>query len=121
MLTTLRSAAIATAFSLTALALAAPAFAAADASQAVLAAPVARPVSLIIDGRQWTCADTKCFAPASDVAESQPIGRECMRAAAQLGAFASYQTGSKTLSAEKLAACNGAAPAKLETTIADKH
>ena len=39
-------------------------------------------------------------------AESQPLPRECNRAARELGAFASYQTGSRALTAPELAKCN---------------
>ena len=72
---------------------------------------VAPPVAVhrVIDGRAWDCADMSCTARAAADAESQPVPRECNRAARELGAFAAYQTGGRTLSAPELAKCNAGA------------
>lgn len=64
------------------------------------------PVHRVIDGRAWDCADANCTARAAADAESQPVPRECNRAARELGAFASYQTGPRALTAPELAKCN---------------
>jgi hypothetical protein len=72
-----------------------------------IAPPVA--VHRIIDGRAWDCVDMSCTARAAADAESQPVPRECNRAARELGAFAAYETGSRTLTAPELAKCNAGA------------
>ena len=50
-----------------------------------------------------------CTASAASDAESQPVPRECNRAARELGAFAAYQTGTRTLTTPELAKCNAGA------------
>jgi hypothetical protein len=72
------------------------------------AAPPA-PIHRIIDGRAWDCADMSCTASAASDAQSQPVPRECNRAARELGPFAAYQTGGRTLTAPELAKCNAGA------------
>jgi hypothetical protein len=79
------------------------------ATQATLQVAPPAPVHRIIDGRAWDCADTTCVAHAAADAESQPTPRECNRAARELGAFVSYQTGPRTLTDSELAKCNAGA------------
>ncbi len=67
------------------------------------------PVHRVIDGRAWDCTNMACTAGAASDAQSQPVPRECNRAARELGAFASYQTGSRTLTEPELAKCNAGA------------
>ena len=54
---------------------AAPAALAADAGAtvAVLAAPFAQPVKVVIDGRTWKCDTVNCTAAASDFASGAPF------------------------------------------------
>jgi hypothetical protein len=79
------------------------------ATVATLAVAPPVPVHRVIDGRAWDCADMTCTASAAADAESQPVPRECNRAARELGAFAAYQTGSRALTAPELAKCNSGA------------
>lgn len=72
-----------------------------------IAPPV--PVHRVIDGRAWDCASMACTARAAADAQSQPLPRECNRAARELGAFAAYQTGSRALTETELAKCNAGA------------
>ena len=79
------------------------------ASMARLAIPVVQPVEKLIDGRDWSCAGDVCVAGRQDTADSQPLWMECSHAAAELGAFTDYRTGSDTLAAAKLLRCNAQA------------
>ncbi len=89
---------------------AAPAFAAEPGvTEATLSIAPPIPVHRVIDGRAWDCKDAACTASAASDAESQPIARECNRAARELGAFAAYQTGRRALTAAELAKCNSGA------------
>ena len=72
----------------------------------MLATPLTRPSDPVIDGRIWHCEATVCLAAPQSSARSQPLNRECERAAKVIGAFASYQTGPEMLDGEKLATCN---------------
>ena len=97
--------------SLTAFALAgslafAPAAFAAERAEATLATPVPAPVEKIVDGRIWRCEGSTCVG-GSGFARSQPIARECARAAKVLGAFTSFKRGGRELSAEQVQACAG--------------
>ncbi len=76
--------------------------------------------SAMIDGRSWTCGADGCRAGASATADSQPVLRECQRAAAQLGPFTRYETGAKVLAADDLAACNRSAHRNPATEIAGR-
>lgn len=78
-------------------------------SEATLATAVAKPKTVIIDGRFWKCADKTCYANPSEQASQQAFGRECARVAAKFGAFESYTTGEKTFTADELTACNAKA------------
>ena len=80
------------------------------ASQATLVQAVAKPKTVIIDGRFWKCADKTCFANPSEQGSSQAFNKECARVAAKFGAFESYTTGEKTFTTEELTACNAKAP-----------
>ncbi len=75
-------------------------------SRAVLATPAAKPVEFTIDGRVWRCDAAVCGAEPTALAVPQRIASECHNAAVHLGAFTSYQTGSKTLTGAQLADCN---------------
>lgn len=78
-------------------------------TQAILQTAPPVPVHRVIDGRAWDCADAACTARAAADAESQPVPRECNRAARELGPFASYQTGARALTSPELAKCNAGA------------
>ena len=82
------------------------------ASMARLAVPLARPVEKLIDGRDWSCAGEVCIAGHQDLADAMPLWMECSDAAAELGAFARYQTGADTLEPLKLEHCNAHAKTK---------
>lgn len=76
------------------------------AAEARLKAAVSAPMEKIFDGRVWRCENDVCLGSRST--KSQPPVRECQRAARELGAFASYRSGSTYLSDAQLAACNPA-------------
>lgn len=76
------------------------------ATTATLAAAPSGAAKRIIDGRIWECSGTTCVAAASPSADSQPVVRECARAARELGAFVSYETGARALNEAELARCN---------------
>jgi hypothetical protein len=82
----------------------------AGVSQATLVQAVAKPKTVIIDGRFWKCVDKTCTANPSEQYSQQAYGRECARVAAKFGAFESYASGDKTFTAEELTACNAKAP-----------
>jgi len=83
---------------------AAPAFAQAPASSAVLAdsskAPAAR---VIIDGAAWRCEGASCTATGGS---SQPAARACRRVVARFGAVSAFTYKGVALTAEQLTACN---------------
>ena len=87
-----------------ALLVAAPAFAQAPATSAVLVdaarAPAAR---TIIDGASWSCTGATCTATGG---ANQPATRACRRVVARLGAVSSFSYKGVALSAEQIAACN---------------
>lgn len=87
-----------------ALLVAAPAFAQAPATSAVLVdaarAPAAR---TIIDGASWSCTGATCTATGG---ANQPATRACRRLVARLGAVSSFSYKGVALSAEQIAACN---------------
>ena len=87
-----------------ALLVAAPAFAQAPATSAVLVdaarAPAAR---TIIDGASWSCTGATCSATGG---ANQPATRACRRVVARLGAVSSFSYKGVALSAEQIAACN---------------
>ncbi|MDQ3124556.1 MAG: hypothetical protein M3Q74_03005 [Pseudomonadota bacterium] len=83
---------------------AAPAFAQAPTTSAVLAdaarAPAAR---TIIDGASWACAGASCTASGG---ANQPAARACRRVVARFGQVSSFSYKGVVLSAEQIAACN---------------
>ena len=81
----------------------------AGVSVARLVTPRAEPIALLVDGRFWRCEGAVCSAGRQDGADSQPLWMECADAAAKLGAFAEYRTGSTILEAAKLSKCNARA------------
>lgn len=87
-----------------ALLVAAPAYAQAPATSAVLAdagrAPTAR---TIIDGAAWRCEGSECVATGG---ANQPATRACRRVVARFGAVTAFTWKGVVLSAEELAACN---------------
>lgn len=87
-----------------ALLVAAPAYAQAPATSAVLAdagrAPAAR---TIIDGAAWRCEGSECVATGG---ANQPATRACRRVVARFGAVTAFTWKGVALSAEELAACN---------------
>lgn len=91
-------------FAAAALLVAAPAYAQAPATSAVLAdasrAPAAR---TIIDGAAWRCEGAECTANGG---ANQPATRACRRVVARFGAVTAFTWKGVALSAEELAACN---------------
>lgn len=83
---------------------AAPAFAQAPASSAVLADAAKAPASrTIIDGATWRCDGAECSATGG---ASQPASRACRRVAARFGALTAFSYRGVALTAEELAVCN---------------
>lgn len=76
----------------------------AAAAEAVLKAPVAKPITTAIDGRVWSCEGDKCTA--SGAGDSQPLKRECRRVAAELGALKTYKSETGSLDEAGTAVCN---------------
>jgi len=70
-----------------------------------LAAPVAAPVKVIVDGRLWSCAADVCVG--SGQGKSQPLKRECARVAKAIGPVVEFSRASAALDAKGVAACNG--------------
>ena len=83
---------------------AAPAFAQAPVSSAVLVdATKATAARTIIDGAAWRCDGATCTATGG---ANQPAARACRRVVARFGAVSSFSYKGVALSAEQLAACN---------------
>lgn len=103
---------LAAALALTSLALATGAEAQAlrkGETSATLASPLKKPFYDVIDGRMWDCSGTTCHANPQGGMSAQSLARECASAAKKLGAFATYQTGDKTVEGDALTACNAGA------------
>ena len=85
---------------------AAPAFAQAPGSSAVLSdaskAPAGR---TIIDGAAWRCDGATCTANGG---ANQTAARACRRVVARFGAVSAFTYKGTALSAEELTACNAA-------------
>ena len=90
---------------------------AAERAQARLAAQVAQERQVIVDGRLWSCEGDKCTAGSQG--RSQPIGRECARAAKVLGPIIEYRQGARVLDASGITACNAASETARAATGAD--
>lgn len=76
------------------------------AAFAVLAQP--RAVDTVLDGRRWVCDETgRCIGGRGGT--EQPLGRECRRFVARVGAVSAYGHDARSLSAEEIARCNEAA------------
>lgn len=84
---------------------------AAERAEAQLAAPLPAPVEKIVDGRVWRCEGSTCIG-GGGFAKSQPITRECSRAAKALGQFVSFKRGDRALDAGQMKSC-GAPEARL--------
>ena len=83
---------------------AAPAFAQAPVSSAVLADAAKAPASrTIIDGATWRCEGATCTATGGT---SQTATRACRRVVARFGAVTAFTYKGVDLTAEQLAACN---------------
>lgn len=83
---------------------AAPAFAQAPVSSAVLADAAKAPASsVIIDGAAWRCDGASCTASGG---ASQPAPRACRRVVARFGAVSAFTWKGVALSADQLTACN---------------
>jgi len=83
---------------------AAPAFAQAPSSSAMLAdASKAPAASTIIDGAAWRCEGATCTANGG---ANQPAPRACRRVVARFGAVTSFSYKGVALSTEQIAACN---------------
>jgi len=81
------------------------AFAADAQTRAKLAAPVAAPVKVIVDGRLWSCTGDVCVAAGQG--KLQPIKRECVRVAKAIGPVTEFTRDGAALDAQGVAACNG--------------
>lgn len=87
-----------------ALLVAAPAFAQAPATSAVLADASKAPASrTIIDGATWRCEGAACTASGGS---SQTAVRACRRVVARFGAVTAFTYKGVELNAEQIAACN---------------
>ena len=75
-------------------------------AEARLAQPVAAPIEKIVDGRIWKCDGLLCVG-ATSLSSSQPLKRECQRAARELGAFVAYKSGGRELDPQAVKACDG--------------
>jgi hypothetical protein len=83
---------------------AAPAFADANASSAVLADAAKAPAGrVIIDGAAWRCDGATCTATGG---ASQPATRACRRVVARFGPVSAFTWKGQALTAEQLTACN---------------
>ncbi|NJC42467.1 hypothetical protein GGQ87_002762 [Brevundimonas alba] len=83
---------------------AAPAFAQAPVSSAVLADAAKAPASrTIIDGATWRCEGSACTATGG---ASQTAARACRRVVARFGAVTAFTYKGVDLTAEQIAACN---------------
>jgi hypothetical protein len=88
------------------LALPLPAAAAPANGSATLSA-AALPERVVVDGRQWRCADGHCTGPAE--LRRVAVERVCKDLARKIGAVSALSVGGMTLADEQLAACNRAA------------
>lgn len=87
-----------------ALFVAAPAFAQAPVSSAVLTDAARAPAGrTIIDGANWRCEGATCTANGG---ASQTATRACRRVVARFGAVSAFTYKGVTLSTEEIAACN---------------
>ncbi len=77
---------------------------AAQITEATLAAPVAERRQVIVDGKLWTCEAARCVSGNTGI--SQPLTRECARAARVLGPIVAYRRGETALTANQIKACN---------------
>ena len=83
---------------------AAPAFADAPVSSAVLADASKAPAErTIIDGAAWRCDGATCTATGG---ANQPASRACRRVVARFGPVSSFSYTGVALTAEQIAACN---------------
>ena len=83
---------------------AAPAFADAPVSTAVLADASRAPADrTIIDGAAWRCEGATCTANGG---ANQPATRACRRVVARFGPVSSFSYKGVALTAEQIAACN---------------
>lgn len=83
---------------------AAPAFADAPVSSAVLADASKAPAErTIIDGAAWRCEGATCSATGG---ANQPAARACRRVVARFGPVTAFSHKGVALTAEQLAACN---------------
>lgn len=83
---------------------AAPAFAQAPGTSAVLADASNAPAApTIIDGASWRCEGASCTATGG---ANQPATRACRRVVARIGAVSAFSYKGVALTAEQIAACN---------------
>ena len=82
---------------------AAPAFAQAPASSAILIEAGRAPARTIIDGATWRCDGGACTATGG---ANQPATRACRRVVARFGPVSAFSYKGLALTAEQLTACN---------------
>ena len=84
------------------LATAAPAMAEGAGLRAEFAAPFERSETVIVDGRQWSCAGTTCTSRTDDPRPAIA----CRKLARKVGPVARFATARAELDAAAIAACN---------------
>jgi hypothetical protein len=82
-----------------------PAFAAPATGVATIASDTALPQRLVIDGRNWRCADGQCQGPAE--LRRVAVERVCKDLARKAGPVRALSVGGMALAEGQLAACNG--------------
>lgn len=86
------------------LALPFPAFAAPATGVATIASEGALPQKLVIDGRNWRCADGQCQGPAE--LRRVAVERVCKDLARKVGTVQALNVGGMALAEAQLAECN---------------
>jgi hypothetical protein len=89
---------------------ASPALAQDQGSRLVLQTPAGAPAHVIIDGAAWVCEGAVCAAGPGGM--DQPVERACRRVVRELGPVSEFTWQGRSLSPEKVAACNAAAARK---------
>ena len=92
---------------LAAAAAASPALAQNVGSSLTLQNPAGAPAHVIIDGAAWACEGASCTAGPGGL--DQPADRACRRVVRELGPVTAFSWQGRSLSADRVAACNSAA------------
>lgn len=89
---------------------ASPALAQDQSSRLTLQNPAGAPAHAIIDGAAWVCEGATCTAAPGG--QEQPVDRACRRVVRELGPVTEFAWQGRSLSPEKITACNAAAAPK---------